>query len=133
MTAEELLLDETHRWMERSRDGLEMARGLLNRARYRGVLFHCQQAAEKALKGFLAFHQTPFHKTHELGDLFPKTLAIDGSLQPILDQAKTLSDYAWRFRYPEAPYEPDGAEALAALRKAESTVCEIERRLPQGV
>jgi HEPN domain-containing protein len=133
MTTEELLLDETHAWMERTRNGLRSAQLLLDGQMYADVLLFCQQAAEKALKGFLAFHQTPFRKTHELSDLFPEILAIDGSLKPALDQAKTLSDYAWRFRYPGAPYEPDEAEALAALQKAETTVREIERRLPAGV
>ena len=28
--------------------------------------FHSQQAAEKALKGFLAAHEVPFPKTHDL-------------------------------------------------------------------
>lgn len=27
------------------------------------ALFHCQQAAEKAMKGFLAWHDRPFGKT----------------------------------------------------------------------
>ncbi len=30
------------------------------------VLFHCQQAIEKALKALLAWHDTPFRKTHSL-------------------------------------------------------------------
>jgi hypothetical protein len=30
------------------------------------VVFHCQQAAEKAMKGFLSWHDSPFGKTHDL-------------------------------------------------------------------
>ena len=33
------------------------------------ALFHCQQAAEKALKAFLTFHDQPFRKTHDLATL----------------------------------------------------------------
>jgi hypothetical protein len=33
------------------------------------VVFHCQQAAEKAIKGFLTYHQEPFGKTHDLPEL----------------------------------------------------------------
>jgi len=33
------------------------------------VLFHCQQAAEKALKGFLTWHDRPYRKTHDLREL----------------------------------------------------------------
>jgi hypothetical protein len=30
------------------------------------VLFHCQQTVEKALKAFLAWHDRPLRKTHDL-------------------------------------------------------------------
>jgi hypothetical protein len=63
-------------------------------------------------------------------DLIPACVAIDGSLQSALDQADGLTQYAWRFRYPGAPYEPDAAEALGGLQRAETVVREIERRLP---
>lgn len=33
------------------------------------ALFHCQQAAEKAMKAFLASHDTIFRKTHDLDEL----------------------------------------------------------------
>jgi hypothetical protein len=34
-----------------------------------GGLFHSQQAAEKALKGFLTWHDVPFRRVHELDQL----------------------------------------------------------------
>jgi len=130
MTAEELLLDETFTWVEKAQRDLQSARLLMAGQEYGNALYHCQQAAEKALKAFLTYHQTPFRKTHELNELFADILAIDHSLQPVLDQANKLSDYAWKFRYPGAPYEPDAAEASEGLQRAELTVREIERRLP---
>ena len=33
------------------------------------VCFHCQQVAEKYLKGFLAWHGTPFSRTHDLVEM----------------------------------------------------------------
>jgi hypothetical protein len=33
------------------------------------VAFHAQQAAEKALKAFLAFHDEPFRKTHGIEEI----------------------------------------------------------------
>ena len=77
MTAEELLLDETHAWMARARSDLESAEGLANIPKYGDALFFCQQAVEKALKAFLTFHQTPFRKTQYLRDLVPDCLAIE--------------------------------------------------------
>ena len=46
--------------------------------------FHCQQAAEKALKGLLTWHDREFRKTHDLVELGGQCVAIDASLEPIL-------------------------------------------------
>ena len=90
------------------------------------ALFHCQQAAEKALKTFLTFHERAFRKTHDLGDLSPQCLEIDDSL-------RLATQYAWQFRYPGAPYEPDSTEAQAGLQKAEAVLREVELRLAEGL
>jgi HEPN domain-containing protein len=46
------------------------------------AVFHCQQAAEKALKAFLAWHDLPFRKTHDLGEIGQQCIALDRSLEP---------------------------------------------------
>lgn len=68
-------------------------------------------------------------KTHDLGDLSPECVAIDDSLQAAISHAEGFTQYAWRFRYPGEPYEPDSAEAQDGLQKAEAAVGEVERRL----
>jgi len=127
------LLNETYTWLEKAQRDLQDAATLISSGSYANALYHCQQAAEKARRAFLTYDQTPFRKTHELNELFPDILAIDRSLQPMLDQAGKLSEYAWKFRYPGAPYEPDVAEAAEGLRRAELTVHEIEQRLPPAL
>jgi HEPN domain-containing protein len=133
MTAEELLLDETHGWLVRARNDLKVARLVISAQLYAEALFHCQQAAEKALKAFLTYHQRPFCKIHTMLDLKEEIAAIDPSLESTVILADSLSKYAWCFRYPGAPYEPDALEATEALRLAETTVREVEQRLPAGV
>ena len=44
-----------------------------------------------------------------------------------------LSEYAWRFRYPGAPYEPDADEAARGLALARLVRTEIARRLSEAV
>ena len=44
------------------------------------VVFHAQQAAEKVLKGFLAWHDRPFRKTHDLVEIGQACVEIDASL-----------------------------------------------------
>lgn len=84
------------------------------------------------MKGFLTLYQRPFRKTHDVSELSPDCLSIDSSLRPALAQAEALAKYAWKFRYPGAPYEPDAAEAADGLREAEAVVREIQKRLPSG-
>lgn len=133
MTPDQWRLDETHAWLKRARHDLHDASLLIGGGEYADALFHCQQAVEKALKAFLTYHQKLFRKTHVLGDLSPECLAIDSSLLPTVTQVDVLTKYAWRFRYPGAPYEPDAAEAADGLQKAEMAVREIERRLAPPV
>jgi HEPN domain-containing protein len=94
-------------------------------------LFHCQQAAEKYLKAFLTWKQTPFRKTHELRELGSLCGEADPSLIAVLEPACALSAYAWRFRYPGAPYEPAEDEARRAIILAEGVRAEIRARLPE--
>lgn len=94
------------------------------------ALFHCQQAAEKFLKAFLTWNKAAFRKTHELRELAMMCAGIDGTLEVPLEQAIGLSQYAWRFRYPGAPYEPDSDEAERGRALAEQVRTEIEKRLP---
>ena len=42
------------------------------------AVFHAQQAAEKALKGFLVRNGVPFRKTHSLEELGAQCEAVDG-------------------------------------------------------
>ncbi len=97
------------------------------------AVFHCQQAAEKAIKGFLAWHGQAFRKTHNLEETGEQCLAIDLSLRGAVDRAVPLSEYAWKFRYPGVLSNPDSAETAEALAAAQEIVAAIAGRLPAEV
>jgi HEPN domain-containing protein len=97
------------------------------------VVFHAQQAAEKALKGFLAWHDVPFRKTHSLEELGCTCVSLDGTLRTIVDRAAPLTEYAWKFRYPGEPSEPSRGEAEHALRTARQVFEAVASRLPKDV
>jgi HEPN domain-containing protein len=61
------------------------------------VMFHAQQAAEKAMKAFLAWHDVPFRKTHNLEELGQQCVQVDATLAAVADQAAPLTEYAWKF------------------------------------
>jgi HEPN domain-containing protein len=117
MTPAELRRDEAARWLVQARKDLNAARLLASPEPSRSV-FHSQQSAEKAGKAFLAFHDIPFRKTHDLTELGAQCAAVDPSLADLFQPASDLTDYAVMFRYLDAPREPDENEALAALDTA---------------
>jgi len=89
------------------------------------ALFHCQQAAEKALKAFLVAHEQAVPKTHDLDLLSSRCEAIEPSLRAILTDARDLTTFAWAFRYPgewEAPPPGKGESALGLARRVYETI-----------
>ena len=117
MTPEESRRDEAARWLAETRKDLNAARLLVSEEPSRSV-FHSQQAAEKAAKAFLAFHDVPFRKTHDLNEIGGQCAALNPSLAPLFKEASYLTEYAVVFRYLDAPREPSESEATVALETA---------------
>lgn len=97
------------------------------------VLFHCQQSVEKVLKGFLTHHDIPFRKTHSLEEIGEQCLKIDSTLSELVDRTVTLTEYAWKFRYPGGLDEPTDEEVQQAVRTAHELYDAILARLPAEV
>ena len=95
--------------------------------------FHCQQAAEKALKAFLAWHDVPFRKTHDLAEIGQQCVALDATLEPVCRRAERLTAFAWIFRYPGDADEPPGEEVVEALGWAREVYGAVVVRLPADV
>ena len=88
---------------------------------------------EKALKSFLAWHDRPFRRTHDLIELGQACVEIEPSLEVLLRRAAPLTEYAWKFRYPGEPEEPSHDEASAAFALAREVYEAISSRLPPAV
>jgi HEPN domain-containing protein len=123
---------EVHGWLSKAAEDLRAAQvGLAAEPPlFDDAVFHCQQTAEKVLKGFLLWHDVPFRKTHNLEELGEQCLQIDSGLRALIDRAVPLTEYAWRFRYPgeQAHVEPD--EAAEARAVAGELYEAIAARLP---
>jgi HEPN domain-containing protein len=128
MTPDELRRDEACRWLALAARDLHSAR-LLSAEEPANSVFHSQQAVEKAAKGFLAFHNVPFRKTHDLKELGAQCVAIDASLAPLLEEAANLTEYAVVFRYLDAPRELDESEANGAAEMAQKVCDQVEASL----
>lgn len=82
------------------------------------ICFHCQQTAEKFLKGYLVFLSISFTKIHEIGELITKCENNDNEIFIFKEEADKLTDYAIIIRYPEEPLEPTLKEANEAFEAA---------------
>ncbi len=133
MQPEKARLQDVRAWLSKAELDLRAARHEVSapaEALWGDVMFHAQQAAEKSMKAFLAWHDVPFRKTHNLEELGHECAALDTTLAPVAGQAAPLTEYAWKFRYPGEIDEPDRARAEEALATARNIFEEILARIP---
>jgi HEPN domain-containing protein len=97
------------------------------------AIYHCQQAAEKAVKGFLVFHDQEFDKTHNIQLLVTLAAPFEKAFSSWLEAAERLTPYAVAFRYPSEILEPDQSEFDQAVEAAEGLLAFVLSCLPPSV
>lgn len=122
-------------WLIKSQHDLGSARRLMegDEPYLDTAVYHCQQAAEKALKAFLTYHDIVFEKTHNLTALLELAIAVEPAFANWREVAEVLTPYAVRFRYPADVLEPEQGETEEALQHARSFVAYILGLLPEEV
>src|SRR5439155_21682358 len=61
------------------------------------AIYHCQQAGEKAVKGFLAFHDQPPVRTHDIELLVSTAEPFEAGFASWTDAAERLTRYATQY------------------------------------
>jgi len=90
-------------WFRFADADLEAAEHLMGMPRLRNeiICFHCQQSAEKNLKGYLVYHGiTEPPRTHELDKLCAMCAAYDTRFLQIKRACDVLTRYGVQPRYP---------------------------------
>ena len=100
--------EESERWLAFAREDLRMAELAMTEDLYNQACFHCQQCAEKAVKGVLAHQGRMPPRTHRLGDLL-------GLLSPNLLADLTLDVQLLDRFYPPARY-PDAVPGTSCRK-----------------
>ena len=119
-------------WLRKAASDVVMLDAGLRAGAYDGACFHAQQAAEKYLKGFLAFHDQPFPYTHNLGDLTELCAGIDVRFRTLTPQAAELTPYAVRLRYDDT-FWPTVDTAKRARASALAIRDMVLQRLPKDI
>ncbi len=129
MPPEDARLEDARAWLARAELDLRAADlelGAPQAGLWGDVAFHAQQAAEKALKAVLAWHDQPFRKTHSIEELGRACTAIELGLGDLVDAAVPLTEYAWKFRYPGDVGDPSHEEAERAVAVARQLVLAVK-------
>ena len=127
--------DEARRWLDEAVADLDTARYLEAGRRYNTACFIAQQAAEKAVKGFLYGQGVEDPWGHSVDSLIEDALTFDASLSGVRDDGPVLDKYYIPTRYPNGlpggipsrAYTAD--DARQALAAAERIIAAVSQRL----
>ena len=97
------------------------------------AIYHCQQAAEKAVKGFLVFHDQEFERVHDIEVLIQAAVPYKAGFSAWVDVGRLLTPYARIFRYPGDITEPSGEQFNQAMSAAEGLYNFVLSLLPEDV
>jgi HEPN domain-containing protein len=94
------------------------------------AIYHCQQCSEKAVKGFLAFHDHRLERSHDVERLVELAAVYEARFKDYEDAAIILTPYGTAYRYPgeSATLEPSREEfneALGLARDIFAFVCSL--------
>jgi len=111
-------------WLAKAQGDLDSAKILFqaNPPQWETGLFHCQQAAEKVLKGWLAFHEIPFLKTQDLAVLLNLCAEKEKGFLPWQESLPRLTPFATESRYPGDALEPAAEDIREAKKIAQEVV-----------
>jgi len=122
-------------WLKEAENNLSLARLVAEREYYSFACFHAQQAAEMALKAFLAFQGEVDMRTHSLHRLVAAAGSYDDEASRLDDSARMLEEYYTTTRYPNgigtgAPSDYfNERQAREALAAADAVLGFVKERL----
>ena len=93
------------------------------------AVYHCQQSAEKALKGYLVLRNIEFKKSHDLNYLIKLLLPTEPDFFILHDYAELLTPMAVEFRYPDDSLVPTYEEYELALNAAVEILNFVENKM----
>lgn len=124
-------MQEYENWLKFAKDDLKMARIALPQELFAPLTYHCQQAAEKSLKGYLILKNHEIIKVHDLTKLVGLCKQFDTAFEKLYDSAEVLNPYATRSRYPSAFDIPDKIDSELAIKHAEKIMKFVLKKISE--
>lgn len=117
---------KNNNWFEFAKQDLKISEMALNKKFYNQTCFHCQQAVEKFLKGYLIAKNKEVPKIHFLDELLSLCVQTDKDFEKLRAHCSKLDDYYIPMRYPDAlpgilpeglPNKKDALEAISFAKE----------------
>lgn len=129
---------EAKRWLKQAKHDLLVANKNLENKFYADSCYSAEQAAQKALKGYLYFQGARFIWEHSVAQLAKRATSYKKSFQKLQELGKILDQYYIPTRYPDAlappavPFESyNKKEAVEAIEIAKSILKIVEEELKE--
>jgi HEPN domain-containing protein len=87
------------KWLLKAKRDIDSAEQLFSVQYHDTAIYHTQQCAEKALKGFLVFKNQPLQKTHNLVVLAKLCEKLDADFDDIMNSVYGLNGLDVEYRY----------------------------------
>lgn len=97
------------------------------------AIYHCQQAAEKAVKGYLVFCDHAFERIHDVEVLIRTAAGYRPEFVQWIDAGIELTPYARLYRYPGYATEPSREQVDRAIAAAEGVYTFVVSLLPAAM
>lgn len=127
--------DLVRAWLIKARNDLDTARQIsgLPEGHLDNAIYHCQQAAEKAVKGYLAFRDHPLERTHDVERLVTLASGYERRFLSLEDAAIILTPYATRYPGEASELQPSMEEFDEALGAAAQIFSFVVAMVPDAV
>jgi HEPN domain-containing protein len=131
---DDALAQLTREWLTKGMHDLQAAR--ITASAVDGPLdvaiYHCQQAAEKSVKGWLTAKSISFERTHDVRRLVKQAARVLPDFDRLANAAEILTPYVSAFRYPGLTNDPmpSREEFDEALRHAQTIYDFVSALLP---
>lgn len=124
-------LREAKRWVDAANEDLRAAELCLTGSdpARASAAFHCHQAIEKLLKGFLVRYGIGFRKTHDLSELMATGATIGSWIDTEFDDLRALTPWSIAYRYPAIEEGADLPPSADRLRSAIARAAALRDRL----
>lgn len=125
-------MELVYKWLEKAKNDLIVAEHTFEDLYPKQIeicCYHCQQATEKILKGYLEYKNIEPPKTHNLVMLCQMCMEIDTEFIEIIECCSDLTPYSITTRYPNE-IEIMESEAVIALKQSKEVFNFVVSKIP---